>query len=404
MSILSGIKVLDFSHYIAGPFCSQMLGDHGADVIKVEQIGGETGRIAKPFHQDESLYFAVQNRNKRALSINLKSNEGQEIVSKLVENSDILITNYGAGVPERLGIDFETISNINPEISMIHITGFGLNGPYKNHRAYDGIIQNMSGIASMTGHPDGPPTIVGTYIADHLAGLQAALGAMIALFHRERTGKGIFIDVSMLDSMLSMLGHRLSEVITTGVEHKRNGNRDLRSFCTTLPTLDGFVYIAPLTPKMWEDFCTLINKEEWFSTYSPYSTSAGRLEHRDVLEREITEWTKQFTKKEVFEMLQQVGIASGPVNTLKDIANDTHVKERDMIRKIKVHSGEEIFVNGVPIKIKDHSLPEFTPPPRIGEHSTDILADIGYSTEKINHLLENGVISSYKQGNIPLHK
>jgi CoA:oxalate CoA-transferase len=394
MSILSGIKVLDFTHYISGPYCSQILGDHGAEVIKVEQIGGENGRVSKPIYHNESLYFAVQNRNKRALSINLKAKEGQEIIRKLVKDSDILITNYGAGVPERLGIDFDTISKINPQISMVHITGFGLNGPYRDYRAYDGIIQVMSGIASLSGQREGPPTMVGTYIADQLAGLQAALGAMLCLMNRERTGKGKFVDVSMLDSMISLLGYKLSEFMLSGKEYPRNGNQDLRSLSNTHPTNDGYIYIAPLTSKMWEDFSKIMGKNDWSKSDSPYFTSEGRLEHRVFLEENISEWTIQFSKKEVFEMLQEVGIASGPVNTLEDIANDPHIKERNMLRKMKVGNGEEVFVNGVPLKIKEDELTEFTSPPSIGEHSRDILKELGYSSIEINSFIEKDVISS----------
>lgn len=395
MSILSGIKVLDFTHYISGPFCSQILGDHGADVIKIEQIGGERGRLSKPLHHDESLYFAAQNRNKRALSVNLKSKSGQEIIQNLVRKSDILITNYGAGVPERLGIDYDTISNINPGISMVHITGFGIDGPYMNHRAYDGIIQVMSGIASLTGHPDGPPTITGTYIADHLAGLQGAMGAMLALFYRTRTGKGRFVDISMLDGMISMLGYKLSEFMITGKENQRIGNRDLRSFCNSYPTKDGFIYIAPITAKMWEEFCKLMNKVEWTKSDSPYSTNEGRLAHRDILEGEISAWTKEYSKLEVFHILQEAGIASGPVNTLEDIANDPHIKERNMLRKMKFSNNEEeIFVNGIPIKTNESDLAEFKPPPAIGEHSKEILEELGYSSTEIHGLIEEGIISA----------
>ncbi|WP_087972425.1 CaiB/BaiF CoA transferase family protein [Oceanobacillus rekensis] len=396
MSILSGVKVLDFSHYIAGPFCSQILGDHGADVIKVEQINGERGRIAPPLHDNgESLYFASENRNKRGLSIDLKSKSGQEIVKKLIEKADILITNYGAGVPKRLGIDFETISKINPEISMVQITGFGLDGPYKDYAAYDGIVQSMSGLASLTGHPGGKPTIVGTYIADHIAGLQASMGAMLALFHRERTKKGKFVDVSMLDSIIPMFGSILSEHLETGKERELFGNRDPRAFCNAYPTKDGYIFIAPNTQKMWESFCGLMNRVEWTKADSIYSTREGRMENRDDLESLIAEWTKQYSKLEIFDLLQKEGIASGPVNSLADIAKDPQVKNRDMIRKMRLSKeGEEIQVNGVPIKISDTPFNELTPPPAIGEHSEGILSELGYTSQDIKSFSDSGVISS----------
>jgi CoA:oxalate CoA-transferase len=180
----------------------------------------------------------------------------------------------------------------------------------------------------------------------------------------------------------------------SGKEYPRNGNQDLRSLSNTHPTNDGYIYIAPLTSKMWEDFCKIMGKNDWSKSDSPYFTSDGRLEHRVFLEENISEWTIQFSKKEVFEMLQEVGIASGPVNTLEDIANDPHIKERNMLRKMKVGNGEEVFVNGVPLKVKEDELTEFTSPPSIGEHSRDILKELGYSSIEINRFIEKDVISS----------
>lgn len=398
MSILSGIKVLDFTHYIAGPFCSQILGDHGAEVIKVEQINGERGRIAPPLHKSgDSIYFASQNRNKRGLSLDLKSESGQEIVNKLIERADILVTNYGAGVPRRLGIDFDTITEINPEISMVQITGFGLEGPYKDYAAYDGIVQSMSGISSLTGHPGGPPTIMGTYIADHIAGLQASMGAMLALFHRERTGKGKFVDISMLDSMIPMLGSILPEYLETGKEPKRFGNRDNRAFCNAYPTKDGYIFIAPNTQKMWESFCKLMNRHEWTKAESLYATRDGRMEHREELETMIAEWTKQYSKQDIFALLQETGIASGPINTMGDLIHDPQVKGRKMLRKMKLSKdGEDVYVNGVAIKLNDTPSSEFTPPPAIGEHSEEILFELGYTSQQIREFSATGVITSKK--------
>jgi CoA:oxalate CoA-transferase len=392
VSILSGVRVLDFTHYISGPYCSQILADHGADVIKVERLDGEPTRIAGPFYNDVSLYFSVQNRNKRGLSLDLKSPEGQDIVQRLVKTANLLVTNYAAGVPDRIGIGFDAISAINPRISMVHITGFGSTGPYKDHAAFDGVIQAMSGLAGITGHPGGPPTNVGYYIADHLSGLQAAMGATMALFHRERTGKGRYVDISMLDGMISMIGYPLSEAVLLDVKHERNGTRDRYGLTQAYPTKDGYVFIAPGSAQMWENFCKIIGREEWGQSDSPFYSIEGRTENRDLLAEMISEWTVQHTKEEVFRLCQQLRIPCGPVNTLKDVANDPQVQHRNMVRSINMRESGDVLVPGIPIKVNDTPTTDFTRPPAIGEHSDAILEELGYSKEDIDRFRNNNTI------------
>src|SRR5699024_6838302 len=263
MKALDGIKVLDFTHFIAGPYCSQTLADHGADVIKVEPINGEPSRTAYPVHESNSVYFAAMNRNKRGMAIDMKSIEGKKIVKKLLKKSDIVVTNYSVGDPEKLGIDYETISEINLKVIMVHITGFGLSGNRKNNSAFDGIVQAMSGISHLTGDSDGAPKKAGLFIADHIAGYQGVIGALLALQSHGKTGKGQLVDVSMLDGMVSMLAYNLSLVSLFDKEPHRAGNRSTNVFATTFPTKDGYVYIAPIAEKMWVSLCELIDKPEW---------------------------------------------------------------------------------------------------------------------------------------------
>lgn len=395
MSLLSGIKVLDLTHYIAGPYCSQILADYGADVIKIERLEGEVGRKSAPLNEDVSLYFSSENRNKRSLSLDLKSSKGREILLRLVETADVLVTNYGADVPERLGFSYETISSINPKISMVHITGFGTTGPYRNYGAYDGVIQSMSGLAELTGHPGGPPTYVGFFIADHLAGLQAALGTMLALFHRERTGNGRFVDISMLDGMVSLFGFSVAEAQLHGITNQRWGITDRFQLSKAFPTKDGYVFLGAymnVPNNKWIQLANLIGKSEWAQTESPLFTEEGRRENREELDQTISEWTIQHTKEEAFHILQELGIASSPVNNLGEVLNNPQIQHREMLQTLRMEEKMDVVVPGAAIKISGNPVTNFTPPPELGEHTEEILGQLGYSEKEIEDLIKNNVI------------
>ncbi|WP_192797385.1 CaiB/BaiF CoA transferase family protein [Psychrobacillus glaciei] len=399
MSILSGIRVLDLSHYIAGPFCSQILADHGADVIKIERPEGEVGRTSAPMDDDISLYFASENRNKRGIAIDLKSEKGKEIFTRLVKTADVLVTNYGANVPEKLGFDYDAISAVNPRISMVHITGFGQTGPYKNYGAYDGVIQSMSGLAELTGHPDGPPTYVGFFIADHIAGMQAALGTMFALFHRERTGHGRFVDISMLDGLVSLLGFSVAEAKLHGITSQRWGKTDRFELSKSFPTTDGYVFISNYllaSEKQWKDLTELIGKNEWGQSESPLYTKEGRFKRRETIEEAISQWTSEQTKLEAFQLLQQRGIASSPVNKLDEVFNNPQIKHREMIQTLKMGDKGGVPVPGAAIKIQDNPIAKFTPPPSLGEHSAEILTELGFTDQEIEDFQTNKIISVEK--------
>ncbi|TQR17880.1 CaiB/BaiF CoA transferase family protein [Psychrobacillus soli] len=392
MKPLSGIRVLDFTHYIAGPLCCQTLADHGAEVIKIEPLNGEPSRSAWPIYEDISIYFTTMNRNKKGLALNLKSEKGQEVIKKLIETADILVTNYTTGVPEKLGIDYKTISTINPKISMVHITGFGLTGEKKDKRAFDGIIQALSGSAHLTGEKDGHPMKSGLFIADHIAGLQGVNGALLALQARERSGKGQLVDVAMLDSMVSMLFENLSLVSLLKQSPSRIGNRSRNVFSTTFPASDGYVYIAALSPKMWFDFCDLMGQSEWASENSKYSTVSGRLEDYDELENQITHWTKSKTVIELIRLLESASIPCGKVNSIEDVLNDKHLKDRNMLIDIEIDD-IKVTVPGVVVKLSDSQILLNKKPPVIGENAIDILSEIGYSLSAIKSLYESGVIN-----------
>lgn len=392
MGALQGIKVLDITHFIAGPFCSQTLGDHGAEVIKIEPLEGEFSRKGIPMYGELSLYFASMNRNKRGLALNLKAEKGQKILHRLVKEADVLVTNYAPGAPERLGFGYEEISKINPRIIMTHITGFGLNGPYKNKSAFDGVVQSLSGIVHLTGEKDGPPMKAGLYIADHIAGMQGVTGTLLALYKREITGEGQLVDISMLDSMVSMLAYNLADVAVLNNSPHRAGNDSTNVFATTFQTKDGYVYIAPLTAKMWANLCRVIGHEEWAEKDSPYFTMSGRLSNYPYLKKQIESWTLRYSTIEVVTALEQAGVACAAVSRIEDVLNNPQLKAREMLLSLNMPQCDGVIVPGIPIKLNKSSKREVLRPPLLGEHTQQILMELGYSQSEVNDLLNERII------------
>lgn len=396
MSALEGIKVLDFSHFIAGPLCSQILSDHGAEVIKVEALSGELARESIPFYKEKSIYFASMNRNKKSLAIDMKTVEGKDVIKQLIKNTDILVTNFSAGVPEKLGFDYETISKINPKIIMVHITGYGLTGPMNTYSAFDGAIQCMSGLAHLTGEKDGPPIKAGLFVADHVAAFHAAIGALTALQSRNANGEGQLVDVSMLDSMVSMLHYHMSLSSVFDINSHRAGNRSTNDFATIFKTKDGYIYIAPLTSKMWESFSAVMGKPELSEPSSPYADVHGQLEHYDYLEELVNQWTKQYNTQELIKVLRQENIACGEVNTIKDVLKNEQLKHRDMLMELDFED-IKITVPGVVSKLsKDGQKDKGNKAPMVGEQSREILLANNFTIEQIEQLEKLGVINNYQ--------
>ena len=391
MGALSGIKVLDFCHYIAGPYCTQTLADHGADVIKIEPIDGDPSRNSIPIYENESVYYGAMNRNKRSIAINAKTEKGREIIYKLIKEADVLVTNYSVGVPEKLGIGYEQISKINPKIIMAHITGFGLTGPMKNNSAFDGIIQAMSGIAHLTGEKNGPPMKAGLFIADHIAAFHGTIGVLLALQSRSVTGKGQLVDVSMLDSMVSLLAYNLSLVSMFDKKPFRAGNRSTNVFATTFQSKDGYLYIAPLTEKMWVDFCKVIGRPEFSEEDSKFSTLKGRLKNYDELEKIVEVWVKKYTTEEITKILGEKGIACGSVNSIEDLFNNEQLIQREMLLEIPFKD-TKMTAPGVVSKLTGEEHLQVKSPPSFAEHTKEVLEEYGFSNDEIDIFINDGVI------------
>jgi crotonobetainyl-CoA:carnitine CoA-transferase CaiB-like acyl-CoA transferase len=364
---LEGIRVLGVEHFIAGPFCTQILADQGAEVIKVES----------PNHDQRNGYFHTLNRNKRSIVLDLKSGDGRAALHALVRTADVLVTNFAAAVPAKLGFGYDELRQINPRLVYVHITGFGLKTPYQDRPAFDGVIQAMSGMMHLTGEPDGPPMLAGMFVPDHLTGLYAALATSFALQRRHLTGEGSFTDLSMLDCLISFQASSFMEVLTMHESPQRIGSRVRGSFASTYQASDGYLYLAPLTEKMWEAVAEVIG-QPWMLDY--FSTTSNgvdtRLNHREKLDAAIESWTRARTVAEAVSALQAAGVAASSIFSIEDIINDRHIAARRMIRTVPDLNGvDKVYVPGSPLPVVDHAFD--VAPPEAGADTEAILAELG---------------------------
>jgi CoA:oxalate CoA-transferase len=386
---LADIHVAEFSHYIAGPQCGQILADHGASVVKVEPPGGDRSRAAAPIINGDSHYFAAHNRSKRSLALDLKHPESREPLDALLRWADVLVTNYGVGVPDALGFGWQRAQAVNPRLVMAYVTGFGYESARSGWAAYDGVLQSTSGFADMAGDPDGAPALNGVFVADHVAGLQAAFGVMIALADRENSGEGQLVDVSMNDGMVAMLAH-LSSQAANGHAPRRAGNAVPTAFANTFPASDGWVYLAPLAPAMRSALWEVIGRSE-VADDERYATPEQRLEARAELEQIISGWTSVRTRAEIVATLQARGVAAGPVNSVADVVRDTGLRERETIIELPLRSSTAT-VPGSPLKFSRSRPRPPRPYPRPGEHSLEVLDELGLAAAGIEQLVRRGVV------------
>ncbi|MGW0246567.1 CaiB/BaiF CoA transferase family protein [Nocardia goodfellowii] len=361
---MAGLRVVAVEHFIASPYCTQLLADQGAEVIKVESPGAV-----------HSGYFPTLNRNKRSIALDLKSEQGIEALLALIRTADVFVTNLAPGAPARMGFDYERLSAVNPRLIYVQITGFGLNSPYRNIPAFDGVIQAMSGMMDLTGEPDGPPMLSGLFVPDHLTGLWAALAVSNALLRRNQTEQGAFIDLGMLDCVMSFLSSAFSEVLLEGSTLTRIGSKVRGSYASTYRASDGYVYLAPLTARMWRGVAEVVGRPELLSFMGDGPDSDIRLAHRDKLDALIEGWTSQHPVAEVVAQMRAVGVASSAVHTMAEVVADPHLEARNMLRAIPDGSGDRYYVPGSPIPAVDDSFS--VAPPKVGEHTDEILAELG---------------------------
>lgn len=399
---LDGIKVLSFEIQVAGPYCTMMLADQGADVVKVERPqSGDTAREGAPMVTNQrgekrSGYFLRFNRNKRSLTLNLKTEEGRKIFRDLAAKSDVVVQNFRPGVLEGMGLGYKELSELNPGLIYASITGFGsmegFQGPYSNRPAYDIVAQAMGGLMNTCGEADGPPTWLGVALGDIYSGVLAAHAIVLALYERTRTGRGQYIDVSMYDVIASLAERSLTAYSLTGHILER-GREPYMAPWGPFECKDGYIALIVATEGDWAKFCTAIERPDLIGAEGTTSGPERARNMSGFLGEIISNWMKQHTKAEVVEKLLAAGLPVGPVQNAQEIFNCPQIAARKLFIDIDDPVLGPIKLVGPPVKMSNHLEPIARPAPALGEHNEAILKEyLGYSPEAIEELRNARVI------------
>ncbi|MGH3087727.1 MAG: CaiB/BaiF CoA transferase family protein [Rubrobacteraceae bacterium] len=392
---LEKLKVLDLTQVMAGPFCTQLLADMGADVTKVEPVGtGDQSRRAMGFRgkgEDTSAFLAV-NRNKKSLTLNLKEDEGCEIFYKLAEDADVVAENFRPGVTKKLGIDYETLKELNPRLIYASISGFGQTGPYAMRAGYDLIAQGMSGVMSVTGEPGGPPAKCGIPIGDLSAGLFCAFGIMTAHAAREETGRGQHVDTSLFEGSLALSIWETAELWSTGrIPQPFGSAHRLTAPYQALETRDGYINVGANNDRLWKRFCAAIEREELVDD-DRFTTNDDRMRNRAELAEELEKTLKNKTTDEWMELFNEAGFPAGPIFNYKQVFEDEHTRARNMMVEMDHPVEGKVKGLGIPVKLSETPGEIRHAAPLLGEHTEETLAKLGYSDADISDLKERGIV------------
>jgi len=391
---LSGIRVLDLTRVLAGPFCTQLLADMGAEVLKVEEPGkGDDTRRWPPFVGGEATYFLAVNRGKKSLTLNLKTPEGLRLLRALVRRSDVLVENFRPGTMERLGLGYRRLARVNPRLVYCAISGFGESGPEAHRAGYDLIIQGESGIMDLTGFPDGPPVKVGNSIADLVAGMAAAHGVVLALLARQRTRRGQKVEVAMLDVMAALLTYQASLYLNAGQRPTRKGNRHPSIVpYEVFRAADAYLTLGVANNALWRQACAALDHPE-LADDPRFDSEAKRVEHRDELIPILDAIFATRTADEWLKRLEAAGVPAGRIRSVAEVCESEHLKARGMIVRLPHPTAGTVGVMGVPIRL--HATPGAVeaPPPLLGQHTTEVLRGVlGLSPATLARLAKRGVI------------
>ncbi|HEX2341785.1 MAG TPA: CoA transferase [Vicinamibacterales bacterium] len=382
-ALLEGITVLDITQVMAGPYCAMLLCDMGADVIKIEPPGGDWTRNLAGAVGAESPAFNAVNRGKRGIVLDLKQPAAQEIFRRLAATADVIVENYRPGVMTRFGLDYASLSADNPRLIYASISGYGQTGPDAAKGGFDLVAQGVSGLMSITGEPDGPPVKVGVPITDLGAGLFTLAGILAALHARDRTGRGQYIDTSLVEAGLALSVWEATEYFSTGVIPQPTGSAHrLSAPYQALKCADGYITIGAANDRSFAKLCELLGRPEW-TTDPRFASNARRVQHRAVLASAIEDVTSQRPRGHWLEQLERVGIPCGPINTYQDVFRDPHVLAREMLVEIDHPVLGPTRALGTPIKMSGTPLNPRRRAPLLGEHTEAILKSLGYSQDEI---------------------
>ena len=389
---LADLKVVDASQILAGPYCTMLLADMGADVVKIEKPSGgdDTRRMGPPFIGGESAAFLAMNRNKRSVVLNLKSAEGLEAMKRLLSDADVFIENYRAGAMDRAGLGYDALSELNPALIYCSISGFGRTGPYSQRAGFDLVAQGMSGLMSITGFPGSPPVKVGVPMADMNAGLYSTYGILTAYINRLKSGKGQYLEVSILEAAMAYTVWESSYYFATGdVPGPLGSAHRLSAPYQAFRTSDGFINLAAPNQSNWERMCVATGRDDLLND-PDYADNAARLLNKAQLEAELESTFALRTTEHWTQVLGDAGVPCGPIYDMSQVWNDDHIKQRDMRVDLEHPTAGTVGNIGLAAKLRGSPGSLRSAAPLLGQHTRQVLADAGYSEEQIDAMIANG--------------